>query len=110
MLEAATMIPSTWGGTLFAMTYIEGGRRADRGDMAGTWDCYRAILRMYAHLRRRERLMIRLRADLHLGELQQRLAKWAGDPRTTIPRLRRALEEVVACRPKPEWYACMLKR
>jgi hypothetical protein len=103
-------IESNWGGTLFAMTYIEGGRRADSGNMAGAWDCYRAILRMYVHLRRRERLMIRVRADLHLGELQQRLAKWAGDPRTTIPQLRRALEEVVACRPRPEWDAFTLKR
>jgi hypothetical protein len=103
-------IESNWGGTLFALTYIEGGRRADSGDMAGAWDCYRAILRMYVHLRRRERLMARVRADLHLGELQQRLAKWAGDPRTTIPQLRRALEEVVACRPRPEWDAFTLKR
>jgi hypothetical protein len=103
-------IQSNWGGTLFAMTYWEGGRRADSGNMAGAWDCYRAILRMYVHLRRRERLATRLRADLHLGELQQRLAKWAGDPRTTIPQLRRALEEVVACRPRPEWDAFTLKR
>ena len=101
---------SNWGGTLFAMTYIEGARRADSGNMAGAWDCYRVILRMYVHLRRRERPMIRLRADLQLGELQQRLAKWAGDPRTTIPQLRRALEEVVACRPRPEWDAFTLKR
>ena len=103
-------IQNNWGGMLFAMTYWEGGRRADSGNMAGAWDCYRAILRMYVHLRRRERLMVRLRADLHLGELQQRLAKWAGDPRTTIPQLRRALEEVVACRPRPEWDAFTLKR
>jgi hypothetical protein len=101
---------SNWGGTLFAMTYIEGGRRADRGDMAGAWDCYRAILRMYVHLRRRERLTTRVRADLNHGDLQQRLAKWAADPRTTIPQLRRALEEVVACRPRPEWDAFTLKR
>ena len=89
---------------------MEGGRCADSGNMAGAWDCYRAILRMYVHLRRRERLKNRLRADLHLGELQQRLAKWAADPRTTIPQLRRALEEVVACRPRPEWDAFTLKR
>src|ERR1700722_855409 len=61
-------IESNWGGTLFAMTYFQGERRANSGDMAGAWDCYRAILRMYVHLRRRERLMIRVRADLHLGE------------------------------------------
>ena len=78
--------------------------------MAGAWNCYRAILRMYVHLRRRERVNDRLRAALHHGELQQRLAKWAADPRTTIPQLRRALEEVIACRPRPEWDAFTLKR
>ncbi len=78
--------------------------------MAGAWNCYRAILRMYVHIRRRERLKNRLRADLHHGELQQRLAKWAADPRTTIPQIRRALEEVIACRPRPEWDAFTLKR
>jgi hypothetical protein len=95
---------------LIALTYIEGGKRADSGDMAGAWNHYRAILRMYVHLRRRERLKNRLRADLELGELQQRLAKWAGDPKTTVPQLRRAVEEVVACRPRPEWDAFTLKR
>jgi hypothetical protein len=95
---------------LMAMTYIEGGRRAERGDMAGAWNCYRAILRMYVHTRRRERVIDRLRADLHHGELQRRLAKWAADPRTTIPQIRRALEEVIACRPRPEWDAFTLKR
>jgi hypothetical protein len=103
-------IQNNWGGLLFAMTYHEGGRRADSGNMAGAWDCYRAILRMYVHLRRRERLAIRWRADVQLGELQQRLAKWAADPRTTIPQIRRALEEVIACRPRPEWDAFTLKR
>ena len=82
----------------------------DSGDMAGAWDCYRAILRMYAHLRRRERLKIACVPTSMHGELQQRLAKWAADPRTTIPQLRRALEEVVACRPRPEWDAFTLKR
>jgi hypothetical protein len=103
-------IQNNWGGLLFALTYHEGGRRADSGNMAGAWDCYRAILRMYVHLRRRERLAVRWRADVQLGELQQRLAKWAADPRTTIPQIRRALEEVIACRPRPEWDAFTLKR
>ena len=97
-------------GMVISMTYIEGGRCAERGDMAGAWNCYRAILRMYVHLRRRERVNDRLRATLHHGELQQRLTKWAADPRTTIPQVRRALEEVIACRPRPEWDAFTLER
>jgi hypothetical protein len=78
--------------------------------MAGAWNCYRAVLRMRVHIRRRERVTDRLRTALHHGELQHRLPKWAADPRTTIPQIRRALEEVIACRPRPEWDAFTLKR
>jgi hypothetical protein len=95
---------------LMAMTYIVGGRRAEQGDMAGAWNCYRAVLRMNVHIRRRERLVDRQRTALHHGELQHRLPKWAADARTTIPQIRRALEEVIACRPRPEWDAFTLKR
>ena len=36
--------------TLLAL--VEGGRRAEGGDMAGAWDCYRAVLRatVFAHV------------------------------------------------------------
>ena len=33
--------------TLLAL--LEGGRRAEDGDMAGAWDCYRAVLRATVH-------------------------------------------------------------
>jgi hypothetical protein len=97
-----------WG--LLELTIAEGERRAESGDMAGAWDCHRAVLRMSAHVRRRERLKDRLRLSLRLPVLKQGLATWAADPRTTIPQLRRALEEVVECRPRPEWDAFTLKR
>jgi hypothetical protein len=98
---------SSWG--LIGITLMEGGLREERGDMAGAWDCYRAVLRMTAHVRRRERLWDRSRVTLWLPVLRNHLATWAADPRTTIPQLRRALEDVVECRPRPEWDAFTLK-
>ena len=98
---------SSWG--LIGMTLMEGGLREERGDMTGAWDCYRAVLRMMVHVRRRERLNDRSRVTLWLPAVQKRLATWAADPRTTIHQVRRALEEVVACRPMPEWDAFTIK-
>jgi len=77
--------------------------------MVGAWDCYRAVLRMAVHVRRRERLKDRARVTLNLPSLRKRLATWAADTRTTILQVRRALEEVVECRPMPERDAFTLK-
>ena len=93
--------------TLLAL--IEGGRRAERGDMAGAWDCYRAVLRATVHGARRGVLVERYFAGVHHGWLRKRLETWADDPRTTIPQLRRALEEAVESQPRPEWHAFSLK-
>jgi hypothetical protein len=98
---------SSWG--LIGMLLMQGTLREEMGDMAGAWDCYRAVLRMTVHVRRRERLNDRFRVTLWLPDLQKRLATWAADPRTTIHQVRRALEEVVECRPMPEWDAFTLK-
>ncbi len=49
------------------------------------------------------------RVTLWLPVLHKHLATWAADPRTTISQIRRALEEVVECWPKPEWDAFTLK-
>jgi hypothetical protein len=98
---------SSWG--LFGATLMEGRLREETGDMAGAWDCYRAVHRMSVHVRRRERLADRARVTLWLPELPKHIATWAADPRTTTPQLRRALEEIVECRPVPEWDAFTLK-
>jgi hypothetical protein len=95
--------------TLMEMTLVMGGMREEKGDMAGAWDCYRAVLRMTFLLRRRERLKDHVRDHTAFGFLRRRLATWAADPRTTVPQVRRALEEVVAFRPT-EWDAFALKR
>ncbi len=94
---------------MIGIMLTEGGLREERGDMAGAWECYRAVLRMTVHVRRRERLNDRMRVTLWLPAVRKRLATWAADPRTTIHQVRRALEEVVECRPMPEWDAFTLK-
>lgn len=96
-------------GGMIGILLTEGRLREDRGDMAGAWDCYRAALRMTAHVRRRERLKDRARISLWLPSLRKDLATWAADTRTTIHQLRRALEEVDECRPTPEWDTFTLK-
>ena len=93
--------------TLLAL--VEGGRRAEGGDMAGAWDCYRAVLRATVFSARRGVFVERHFAGVHHGWLRKRLEAWAADPRTTIPQLQRALEEAVESRPRPEWYAFSLK-
>ena len=40
-------------GSLDSVAFLEGSRRQESGDTAGAWDCYRAVLRMITHIRRR---------------------------------------------------------
>src|SRR4029077_996428 len=40
-------------GNLDAAAFLEGSRRQESGQTAGAWDCYRAVLRMITHIRRR---------------------------------------------------------
>jgi hypothetical protein len=92
------------------LVLLEASRRQEAGDMAGAWDCYRAILRMANHIRRRGSLD--QRRDLYAywdGLSRRRLATWAADPRTTIPQLHGALEEVLEGEPKPEWDVSAMK-
>jgi hypothetical protein len=96
-------------GGLMWVALLEGGRRQENGDLAGAWNCYRAVLRMTTHIRRRGRLDWRLDLNVLHAALRQRLLTWATDPKTTIPQLRRALDEAVLSQPKPEWDAFSLK-
>ncbi len=74
-------------GWLIWLVLSEGGRRQESGDMAGAGDCYRAVLRMTVHVRRRGSLFFRAVASSHHDSLRKRLATWAADPRTTIRQL-----------------------
>ena len=92
------------------LALLEGSKRQEAGDSAGAWDCYRAVLRMTTHMRRRGSLHQRsVVGDFWNGSLQQRLADWAADPRTTIRQLRTALDDVLKGEPKAEWEAFAIK-
>jgi hypothetical protein len=98
------------GQRLAALVLLEGDRRQERGDTSGAWDCYRAVLRMATHTRRRGSLEQRQDLDAYWnGLLQQRLVTWADDPRTTIPQLRNALDEALKGEPKPAWDSFAIK-
>jgi hypothetical protein len=88
--------------TLNTLAFLEGSRRQESGDTGGAWDCYRAVLRMTNHVRSRGTVEQRFRVEVVLlgrGWLQKRLATWAADPRTTIPMLKNALDEVQKAQP-----------
>jgi hypothetical protein len=96
-------------GSVMWVALLEGGRRGESGDMAGAWDCYRAVLRVMTHVRRRGSVSWVSQTNRLHTALRQRLATWAADPKTTIPQLRRALDEVIVNQPKSEWDAFSLK-
>ncbi len=91
------------------LALLEGARRAEAGDTAGAWKCYRGVLRTVTHLRRRGDIYERWVANAIQNPLQKGLATWAADPKTTIPQVRHALDEVLEARPRPEWEAFSLK-
>ena len=95
---------------LVRLAFLEGSRLEENGDTAGAWDCYRAVLRMIGHLRRRGDSIERWSANTVDSPLRQRLATWVTNPKTTIPQLRRALDEVIENQPRPEWNAFGLKQ
>jgi hypothetical protein len=94
---------------LALLALLEGGRRGEGGDMAGAWDCYRAVLRSAVLGARRGAFAERYFGTVRHGWLRNRLETWMADPRTTIPQLRTALEEAVKTRPRPEWHAFSLR-
>jgi hypothetical protein len=82
--------------SLASLALLEGGRREEAGDMEGAWTHYRAVLRMASLLSRRMGVMDRLSTNIDLRGLRSHLQSWAADPRSTIPQLRQALDEVKA--------------
>jgi hypothetical protein len=95
--------------TLIWLALLEAGRRQEAGDMAGAWQCYRAILRTTTHIRRHGSFTQRFFANRHHDKLRTELATWSADRRTSIPQLRRALDEAIATRPEAQWDAFALK-
>jgi hypothetical protein len=96
-------------GPLELVAFLEGSRRQESGDTAGAWDCYRAVLRMITHSRRRGSTQQRYSARRASVGLQRRLTDWATDPRTTTPQLHTALDEVLKNEPNPDWDISAIK-
>jgi hypothetical protein len=115
--DAAPHPTSDWGyssqylslGVFAWLALLEGARLEEQGNMENAWDCYRAVQRMRVHVMRRGSVWQRVYADQACTGLPARIASWAGDRRTGVPLLRRALDELVAGEPKPEWDAFSLK-
>jgi hypothetical protein len=87
---------------LDSVVFLEASRRQESGDTAGAWNCHRAVLRMITHMRRRGGPRQRYWAKRVNRTLQRRLTDWAADPRTTIPQLHTALDEVLKNEPNPD--------
>jgi hypothetical protein len=96
-------------GGLEYVVFLEGSRRQESGDTAGAWDCYRALLRMITHIRRRGNTRQRYSAQRASPGLQRRLTDWATDPRTTTPQLHTAMDEVLKNEPNPDWDISAIK-
>jgi len=96
-------------GNLDNVAFLEGSRRLESGDTAGAWDCYRALLRMITHIRRRGNTDQRYAARRASVGLQRRLTDWATDPRTTTAQLHTALDEVLKNEPNPDWDISTVK-
>jgi hypothetical protein len=96
-------------GSLDEVAFLEGSRRQESGDTVGAWDCYRAVLRMITHIKRRGNTDQRYSAKKASVGLQRRLTDWATDPRTTPAQLHTALDEVLNNEPNPEWDISAIK-
>ncbi len=92
------------------LALLEGGRLEESGDMAGAWTHYRSVLRMASHLSRRMNTFERFYTNAKLDGLRNRLESWAADPRTTIPQIRRALDDVTQKRMSFDPDSSSLKR
>ena len=96
-------------GTFAWLALLEGSRLEEQGDMEEAWKWYRAVFRMKVHAMRRGSIFQRFVADSSCKWLHMRIASWAADRRTGVPLLRRALADIKAGEPKPEWDAFSLK-
>jgi hypothetical protein len=96
-------------GTLVWLAMLEGLRLEERGDMEGAWGWYRTVLRTRVLMMRRGSVFQRWLVDSQCEVLRKRVDSWAADRRTGIRLVCRALDDVLACEPKPEWDAYALK-
>jgi hypothetical protein len=91
------------------LVLLEASRLEEQGDMAGAWNWYRAFIQMKVHVMRRGSLFQRYVADRASSGLEQCIANWSSDGRTSVPMLRRALDDVRAAEPRQEWEVFSLR-
>ncbi len=84
-------------GSFRVLALLKGSRLEDQGDLAGAWAWYRAALCAILHVGLRASVIERQIARRWYNEIQDHVASWAADPRTTPALLRQALEDVIAC-------------
>lgn len=88
---------------------LEASKLEAQGDMAGAWALYQTVLRMRAHVMRRQTVWERFQAERLGGPLRGYITAWAADPRTEVSHLRHALDDAIATAPRPEWDASSLR-
>jgi hypothetical protein len=76
------------------LALLEGSRCESRGDMAGAWGWYRAVLRSSWHCGARGVLVERLIGYALHAVARARILTWAADPRVDATLLRRALADL----------------
>jgi hypothetical protein len=96
-------------GPLVWLAMLEGSRLEHQGDMERAWSWYRTLLRLRLLVMRRGSVHQRWLIDAQCEVLRKRAQLWAADRKTGNPLVRRALDDVLACEPKPEWDAYSLK-
>jgi hypothetical protein len=79
------------------LALLEASRLEERGDMAGAWGWYRAVLRTIHHVGMHGTVFRRTIAQGWHNDVRNRLIAWSGDPRTTPTLIRQAVDDVVAC-------------
>jgi hypothetical protein len=97
-----------WG-PLFRLSLVESSRLEEKSDLEGAWGWYRTVLRMRMLLMLRGSVFQRWLAERQCEGLGTRIESWAANRKTGVPLLRRALKDVLAGEPRPEWDAGSLK-
>ena len=79
------------------LAFLEASRLEDKGDMAGAWEMYLALMRTIHHVGMHSGAYRRNMIQRWHRDLRNRVLTWSDDRRTSPALLRRAIDDVVAC-------------